>query len=138
MLANLLESLDLPAGARVAVQTEKSVEALMLYLAVLRAGFVYLPLNTAYQATRSSYFIGNAEPSVVVCAQKNFAWVSQARLQPPARSMSSRSATTAAAACSSAPRTSQRPPRAGRSAAPTTWPPSSTPAAPPGAARARC
>ena len=50
MLANLLDSLDLAEGARVAVQTEKSVEALMLYLAVLRAGYVYLPLNTAYQA----------------------------------------------------------------------------------------
>ena len=47
MLANLLGSLELPPGARVAVQTEKSVEALMLYLAVLRAGLVYLPLNTA-------------------------------------------------------------------------------------------
>ncbi len=47
MLANLLDSLGLPAGSRVAVQTEKSVEALMLYLAVLRAGHVYLPLNTA-------------------------------------------------------------------------------------------
>src|SRR5687767_8178858 len=49
MLANLLESLKLPAGARVAVQVEKSVEAMMLYLATLRAGYVFLPLNTAYQ-----------------------------------------------------------------------------------------
>ena len=77
MLANLLESLELPAGSRVAVQTEKSVEALMLYLAVLRAGFVYLPLNTAYQAAEIEYFIGNAEPAVVVCAPKNFGWVSK-------------------------------------------------------------
>jgi malonyl-CoA/methylmalonyl-CoA synthetase len=77
MLANLLASLDLPQGARVAVQTEKSVEALMLYLAVLRAGLVYLPLNTAYQASEIEYFIGNAEPSVVVCSGKNFGWVSQ-------------------------------------------------------------
>ena len=77
MLANLLESLDLPAGARIAVQTEKSVEALMLYLAVLRAGFVYLPLNTAYQAGEIEYFVGNAEPSVMVCSDKNFAWVSR-------------------------------------------------------------
>ncbi|HEY9063898.1 MAG TPA: malonyl-CoA synthase [Burkholderiaceae bacterium] len=77
MLANLLASLELPAGARVAVQTEKSVEALMLYLAVLRAGFVYLPLNTAYQSAEIAYFIGNAEPSVVVCSGKNFQWVSR-------------------------------------------------------------
>ena len=77
MLANLLESLALPAGARVAVQAEKSVEALLLYLAVLRAGLVYLPLNTAYQAGEIEYFIGNAEPSVVVCSGKNFGWVSK-------------------------------------------------------------
>ena len=76
-IANLLASLGLPAGARVAVQTEKSVEALMLYLAVLRAGYVYLPLNTAYQASEIEYFIGNAEPSVVVCSGKNFGWVSK-------------------------------------------------------------
>ncbi|MBC7994362.1 MAG: malonyl-CoA synthase [Rhizobacter sp.] len=76
MLANLLESLNLPEGSRVAVQTEKSVEALMLYLAVLRAGYVYLPLNTAYQAAEIEYFIGNADPAVVVCSSKNFGWVS--------------------------------------------------------------
>jgi malonyl-CoA/methylmalonyl-CoA synthetase len=77
MLANLLGSLDLPPGSRIAVQTEKSVEALMLYLAVLRAGLVYLPLNTAYQRDEIGYFIGNAEPAVVVCAPKNFGWVSR-------------------------------------------------------------
>lgn len=77
MLANLLDSLDLPPASRVAVQTEKSVEALMLYLAVLRAGHVYLPLNTAYQASEIEYFVGNAEPAVVVCSGKNFGWVSK-------------------------------------------------------------
>jgi malonyl-CoA/methylmalonyl-CoA synthetase len=77
MIANLLVSLELPAGARVAAQTEKSVEALMLYLAVLRAGYVYLPLNTAYQAAEIEYFVGNAEPSVVVCSRRNFGWVSK-------------------------------------------------------------
>jgi malonyl-CoA/methylmalonyl-CoA synthetase len=77
MMANLLQSLDLPEGARVAVQVEKSVEAMMLYLATLRAGYVFLPLNTAYQSAEIEYFIGNAEPSVVVCASKNFGWVSK-------------------------------------------------------------
>ena len=77
MLANLLASLGLPEGSRIAVQTEKSVEALMLYLAVLRSGYVFLPLNTAYQAAEIEYFIGNAEPAVVVCAPKHFAWVSR-------------------------------------------------------------
>ncbi|MEO6033233.1 MAG: AMP-binding protein, partial [Burkholderiaceae bacterium] len=76
-IANLLAALGLPPGARVAVQTEKSVETLMLYLAVLRAGLVYLPLNTAYQASEIEYFVGNAEPGVVVCTRANFGWVSK-------------------------------------------------------------
>nr|WP_297354962.1 malonyl-CoA synthase [uncultured Caldimonas sp.] len=87
MIANLLASLDLPEGARVAVQTEKSVEALMLYLAVLRAGYVYLPLNTAYQQSELEYFIGNAEPSVVVCAGRNFSWVSKLAFKAGTRSV---------------------------------------------------
>jgi malonyl-CoA/methylmalonyl-CoA synthetase len=76
-IANLLASLELPAGARIAVHVDKSVENLLLYLAVLRAGFVYLPLNSAYQAAELEYFIGNAEPSVVVCAPKSFVWLSK-------------------------------------------------------------
>ncbi|MEY4099954.1 MAG: hypothetical protein RL300_1125 [Pseudomonadota bacterium] len=75
MLANLLSSLALPDGARVAVQLDKSVESLMLYLAVIRAGYVYLPLNNAYQASEVEYFLGNAEPSVVVCTAKNLVWI---------------------------------------------------------------
>jgi malonyl-CoA/methylmalonyl-CoA synthetase len=77
MMANLLLSLKLAPGSRIAVQVEKSVEALMLYLATLRAGYVFLPLNTAYQSAEIEYFIGNAEPAVVVCAPKNFGWVSK-------------------------------------------------------------
>ncbi|WP_434642214.1 malonate--CoA ligase [Achromobacter piechaudii] len=77
-LANLLTSLDLPAGSRVAVQVEKSPEALLLYLATLRAGLVYLPLNTAYREAEIEYFLGNAEPAVVVCASKNLDWVQRA------------------------------------------------------------
>lgn len=77
MMANLLASLGLAQGARVAVQVEKSVEAMMLYLATLRAGYVFLPLNTAYQSAEIEYFIGNAEPSVMVCSSKNFGWVSK-------------------------------------------------------------
>ncbi len=81
MLANLLGSLNLPAASRVAVHTDKSVETLMLYLAVLRSGHVYLPLNNAYQASEVAYFVGNAEPAVVVCAGKNFGWISQIAFQ---------------------------------------------------------
>ena len=77
MMANLLASLKLPADSRVAVQVEKSVEAMVLYLATLRAGLVFLPLNTAYQSAEIEYFIGNAEPAVVVCTPANFGWVSK-------------------------------------------------------------
>jgi malonyl-CoA/methylmalonyl-CoA synthetase len=81
MLANLLASLEVPPGSRVAVQTEKSVEALVLYLATLRAGFVYLPLNPAYQRAELDYFIGNAEPAVVVCTGAAFPWLSKLAFQ---------------------------------------------------------
>jgi malonyl-CoA/methylmalonyl-CoA synthetase len=77
MMANLLVSLKLPQGARIAVQVEKSVEAMALYLATLRAGYVFLPLNTAYQSAEIEYFITNAEPAVVVCSSPNFGWVSK-------------------------------------------------------------
>ena len=90
MVANLLQSLELPPSAdgmppRVAVQVEKSVEAMVLYLAALRAGFAFLPLNTAYQAGEIEYFIGNARPAVVVCSRKNFAWVSPIAFQAGTR-----------------------------------------------------
>ncbi|MCL4185123.1 MAG: malonyl-CoA synthase [Burkholderiaceae bacterium] len=75
MIANLLARLALPAGARVAVQVEKSPEALLLYLATLRAGYVFLPLNSAYRADEIDYFVGDAEPSVIVCSPADFAWI---------------------------------------------------------------
>lgn len=75
MIANLFVALELEEGARIAVQVEKSVEALMLYLATLRAGYVFLPLNTAYRGAEIEYFIGNAEPAVVVCSSANADWV---------------------------------------------------------------
>jgi malonyl-CoA/methylmalonyl-CoA synthetase len=77
MVANLLGSLDIPPASRIAVQVEKSVEAVVLYLATLRAGHVFLPLNTAYQSAEIDYFVTNAEPAVVVCSPANFGWVSK-------------------------------------------------------------
>lgn len=85
MLANLLDSLRIPPGSRIAVQVEKSVEAMLLYLATLRAGHVFLPLNTAYQKSEIEYFVGNAEPAVVVCTPKNFGWVSKIAFQAGTR-----------------------------------------------------
>ena len=74
-IANLLDALALPPASRIAVQVEKSVEAMALYLATLRAGHVFLPLNTAYRSAEIAYFIGNAEPAVVVCGSANADWV---------------------------------------------------------------
>ena len=68
MVANLLDSLQLPPGSRVVVQVEKSVEALVLYLATVRAGLVYVPLNTAYQQAEMAYFLADAQPSVLMPA----------------------------------------------------------------------
>jgi malonyl-CoA/methylmalonyl-CoA synthetase len=85
MLANFLASLSLPQGARVMVQVEKSVEALMLYLATLRAGYVFVPLNTAYQRAEIEYFLGDAEPELVVCSDANFGWVSTLAFQAGTR-----------------------------------------------------
>ncbi|MEO6625142.1 MAG: AMP-binding protein, partial [Burkholderiaceae bacterium] len=81
MLANLLQGLQLPPASRIAVQVDKSVEAALLYLATLRAGHVFLPLNTAYQRAEIGYFIEDAEPAVVVCSERNFGWVSQIAFQ---------------------------------------------------------
>jgi malonyl-CoA/methylmalonyl-CoA synthetase len=76
-IANLFADLALPAGAHVLAHLDKSVEAVMLYLATLRAGLVYVPLNAAYQASELDYFIDNARPALVVCAPRNFPWISR-------------------------------------------------------------
>ncbi|MEV5610876.1 AMP-binding protein [Streptomyces sp. NPDC052225] len=55
-------------GDRVAMQVDKSPEAIALYLATLQIGGVFLPLNTAYTGTEIDYFIGDAQPRVLVCA----------------------------------------------------------------------
>lgn len=66
-IANVLVLDGVEPGDRVAVQVEKSVENFITYLAVLRAGAVYLPLNTAYTLAELDYFIGDAEPKLVIC-----------------------------------------------------------------------
>jgi len=66
-IANVLVERGVKVGDRVAVQVEKSVTNIALYLATVRAGAVYLPLNTAYTLNELDYFITDAEPSLVVC-----------------------------------------------------------------------
>ena len=66
-LAGRLARLGVGRGDRVAAQIEKSVANALLYLACLRLGAVYLPLNTAYTQSELEYFFGDAEPALIVC-----------------------------------------------------------------------
>src|SRR6266545_1750971 len=66
-IAHALVAAGARAGDRVAVQTDKHWQVLPLYLACLRAGLVYLPLNTGYQRSELKYFFDDAEPRVIVC-----------------------------------------------------------------------
>jgi malonyl-CoA/methylmalonyl-CoA synthetase len=73
--ASFLAGLGLEPGDRVAVQVEKSPEALLLYLACLRAGLAYLPLNSAYQQGEVTYFLEDARPGAVVAQPKSMGWL---------------------------------------------------------------
>ena len=64
--AAALAALGVHCGARVAVQTEKSLSQVLLYLGCLRLGAVYVPLNPAYRADELGYFLGDAEPALLV------------------------------------------------------------------------
>jgi malonyl-CoA/methylmalonyl-CoA synthetase len=75
-LAARLVALGGCAGDRLVAQVEKSPEAVLLYLATLRAGMVFVPLNTAYTADELAYFVGDAEPAIVVCRPGDEATVS--------------------------------------------------------------
>jgi malonyl-CoA/methylmalonyl-CoA synthetase len=66
-MAAALRAAGVAKGDRVAVQVEKSVEAVFLYLGCLQIGAVYLPLNTGYTAAEVGYFVGDAESAVIVC-----------------------------------------------------------------------
>jgi malonyl-CoA/methylmalonyl-CoA synthetase len=65
--AQALSAAGAQPGDRVVAQVEKSIENVLLYLAALRAGLIYVPLNTAYTPAELAYFIGDAEPAVVIC-----------------------------------------------------------------------
>ena len=65
--AGALADLGVEAGDRVVTQTEKTPEALALYLGCLKVGAVYVPLNIAYTAAEIGYFLSDAEPALLVC-----------------------------------------------------------------------
>ena len=65
-LAHALAARGAAPGERVAMQVTKSAEALMVYLACVRAGYVLLPMNTGYTADEVAYLVGDARPVVVL------------------------------------------------------------------------
>ena len=121
-LAHRLTELGVGPGDRVAIQAEKSVSGLLLYLATLRAGAVHLPLNPAYTAAEVRYFLEDSEPALFV--------------GDPERGAGARRAETLDALVAGASEPE------GRSrtwpARPTISPPSSTRPERPAAPRARC
>ncbi|MBF9029499.1 AMP-binding protein [Rhodobacterales bacterium HKCCE3408] len=76
-IAGALLTAGVAPGDRVAVQVDKSLEALQLYLGTVMAGGVFLPLNTAYTPAEVQYFLSDATPSVFVCDPGKEAALSQ-------------------------------------------------------------
>lgn len=72
-IANVMASAGLTSGDRVAVQVEKSPQALAVYAACVQSGLVFLPLNTAYTVDELSYFIENSGASLIICDGKSHA-----------------------------------------------------------------
>lgn len=65
--AAVLSGMGLVPGDRICIQVEKSVEAIALTLGAIRAGVIFVPLNTAYTPAEIAYFVGDAEPKLLVC-----------------------------------------------------------------------
>ena len=70
-IAHLLDALLLPPDSRILVQIDKSAAALALYVGVLKAGLVYVPVNPAYSPAEVRHVIEVAKPSAVVCSSVN-------------------------------------------------------------------
>ncbi|MEZ5842130.1 MAG: malonyl-CoA synthase [Hyphomicrobiaceae bacterium] len=76
-MANALASLGVKPGDRVMAQIEKSIGNVELYLACLKAGAVFNPLNTAYTAAELEYFIADAAPALVVVPEAKRARIAE-------------------------------------------------------------
>jgi malonyl-CoA/methylmalonyl-CoA synthetase len=85
--AAALKSLGLKPGDRVMAQVEKSLPSIYLYLATLKIGAVYNPLNSAYTAAELEYFIGDAEPKVIVASAERIAEIEPAAAAHKVRSL---------------------------------------------------
>lgn len=95
-IAGALTDMGLVPGDRVAVQVEKSPEALALYAACAQAGLIFLPLNTAYTTQELTYFIENSGARLVVCDPAN-----ADGLRPVAQSLNARLETLSASGAGS-------------------------------------
>ena len=73
--ANALAGLGVGPGERACVYVDKSIENVFLYLACLRAGLVYQPLNPAFQPAEVDYYLADASPAIVICSPENESWV---------------------------------------------------------------
>ena len=76
--ANTLTGLGIKPGDWVCVYIDKSIDNVFLYLACLRAGLVYQPLNPAFQPAEVDYYLADANPAMVVCSTLNEDWVRSA------------------------------------------------------------
>ena len=73
---NTLSALGVSRGDRIVVQVDKSLPSLFLYLACLKGGCVFIPLNTAYKASELIYFISDAEPKLFVTSNDRYEEIS--------------------------------------------------------------
>ena len=64
--ANTIKAAGLTAGDRLAVQVEKSAEALAVYAACVQSGVIFLPLNTAYKPAEVEYFISDSGARMLI------------------------------------------------------------------------
>ena len=83
--AHALTALGVRPGERVAIQMEKSPAYLFIYLACLRAGAVFLPLNTAYTPHEIGYFLSDARPKILICDPERRDALAEAAKQADAR-----------------------------------------------------
>ncbi len=75
------EKLGLNRGDRVTLQVNKSVEVIFIYLACLRSGLIFHPLNTAYKDSELRFFLDDAEPAVFICESTTFNNISDLNLK---------------------------------------------------------
>ncbi|WP_374544706.1 malonyl-CoA synthase [Rhodoblastus sp.] len=83
--AHALVKLGVEPGDRVAMQMEKSPAFLFIYLACVRAGAVFLPLNTAYTPHEVGYFLSDAQPKLIICDPERADSLSEAAKAADAR-----------------------------------------------------